>query len=156
MARTFHQPFRPVELAEVLRKASEAFRAEPRVCFDLGGHPIAVKVEGHFDLLVKAVTELCRNGLNALDMERPDSQVTVSMAVSGLRCQVVVRDNGCGMTAEQLKDAFLPFVSMRGGGTGLGLPATLSIIEAHRGSLHPRSRPGETVFTVTLPLWRTT
>ena len=51
--------------------------------------------------------------------------------------------DGCGMTDSQIKNVFNPFVTYKPTGTGLGLPVTRQIIEAHGGSLKVRSVPGK-------------
>lgn len=61
-------------------------------------------------------------------------------------------DTGRGMTPEVLAKAFRPFYSTRSGGTGLGLPTTRKIIEAHGGSIEVQSEVGRgTKFTLRLP-----
>ena len=61
-------------------------------------------------------------------------------------------DTGQGMPPEQLAKAFRPFYSTRSGGTGLGLPTTRKIIEAHGGSIEAQSEVGRgTKFTIHLP-----
>ena len=62
-------------------------------------------------------------------------------------------DTGCGMderTREQIFDAFF---STKRGGSGLGLPTTRKIIEAHGGRIKLQSEVGRgTQFTIQLPL----
>ena len=62
-------------------------------------------------------------------------------------------DTGCGMddrTAAQMFDAFF---STKPGGSGLGLPTTAKIIEAHGGRISVQSEVGRgTQFTVELPV----
>ncbi len=61
-------------------------------------------------------------------------------------------DTGLGMSPEVLSKAFRPFYSTRSGGTGLGLPTTRKIIEAHGGTLNVQSEVGHgTKFTIRLP-----
>ncbi|MGB6043361.1 MAG: ATP-binding protein [Pirellulales bacterium] len=61
-------------------------------------------------------------------------------------------DTGCGMDAATINRAFDPFFSSKPGGSGLGLPTTRKIIEAHGGSLSVQSEPGQgTQFTIELP-----
>jgi PAS domain S-box-containing protein len=65
---------------------------------------------------------------------------------------IVVTDRGAGMGPEVLARIFDPYFSTRSGGTGLGLPTALSIIERHGGRLTVESRPGEgSRFLVVLP-----
>jgi signal transduction histidine kinase/CheY-like chemotaxis protein len=59
-----------------------------------------------------------------------------------------VKDSGIGMTADQVKKIFDPFIQADGsitrkyGGTGLGLTITRNIIEMMGGALHAESTPG--------------
>jgi signal transduction histidine kinase len=62
-------------------------------------------------------------------------------------------DTGKGISAEGLEKIFKPFYSTRPGGTGLGLPTTKKIIEAHGGTISVQSEPGKgTKFSIRLPL----
>ncbi|MCS6976527.1 MAG: ATP-binding protein [Gemmatales bacterium] len=61
-------------------------------------------------------------------------------------------DTGTGMTPEVMSEIFKPFFSTRPGGSGLGLPTTKRIIEAHGGTIGVQSEPGRgTMFTIQLP-----
>ena len=64
-------------------------------------------------------------------------------------------DSGVGIPAETLPKIFRPFFSTKAksGGTGLGLPTTRKIIEAHGGEIDVQSEVGKgTKFTIRLPL----
>ncbi len=62
-------------------------------------------------------------------------------------------DTGCGMDAETQAHAFDAFYSTKGGGSGLGLPTTRKIIEAHGGQITLQSEVGRgTQFTIALPV----
>ncbi len=61
-------------------------------------------------------------------------------------------DTGNGIKPEILAKVFEPFFSTRAGGSGLGLPTTKKIIEAHRGRIEVQSELGKgTKFTLCLP-----
>jgi signal transduction histidine kinase len=63
-----------------------------------------------------------------------------------------VTDTGVGMTEEVRARIFDAFFSTRSGGSGLGLPTSRKIIEAHGGSIHVESEPGKgSQFTIRLP-----
>ena len=63
-----------------------------------------------------------------------------------------IEDNGPGIAPEMLQKIFYPMVSASEGGMGLGLSIAQSLINQHGGLIECRSKPGETVFTVLLPL----
>ena len=68
--------------------------------------------------------------------------------------QVVVRDDGTGISPEILARLFEPFLTTKetGRGVGLGLAISRSILERNDGSIDVQSEPGRgTTFTVTLP-----
>jgi signal transduction histidine kinase len=62
-------------------------------------------------------------------------------------------DNGCGMDDKTRARVFETFFSTKRGGSGLGLPTTRKIIEAHGGMITLQSAVGRgTQFTVKLPI----
>ena len=55
--------------------------------------------------------------------------------------------------ADDLKDTlFYPMVSGREGGTGLGLSISQNLIDQHNGKIDVESWPGNTTFTIYLPI----
>jgi signal transduction histidine kinase len=93
---------------------------------------------------------------NALDSLNLGGTVWVSLGKLGQQAELIVRDNGCGMTPEVLRHLFEPFFTRRrdGKGTGLGLSITCRIIQEHGGSIEPSSGgPGKgSQMKVLLPL----
>ncbi|HMK64484.1 MAG TPA: ATP-binding protein, partial [Thermodesulfobacteriota bacterium] len=78
--------------------------------------------------------------------EESDSLVSESIKIK-------VRDSGAGIPPENLKSIFDPFFSTKESGTGLGLPISLGIVEAHGGTLQITSQPGEgTRVIIKLPI----
>jgi signal transduction histidine kinase len=66
--------------------------------------------------------------------------------------EVVVRDTGVGIPADQLDALFTPFYTTKKRGTGLGLALTHKIIEEHGGRIYITSNVGQgTAVTVVLP-----
>ena len=64
-------------------------------------------------------------------------------------------DTGCGINAETQAHALEAFYSTKRGGSGLGLPTTRKIIEAHGGRINLQSEVGRgTQFTIELPVPR--
>lgn len=68
-----------------------------------------------------------------------------------------VKDTGCGITKEQIKKLFKPFIqadsstTRKYGGTGLGLTITKQFVEMLEGLIQVDSKPGEgSTFSITL------
>jgi signal transduction histidine kinase len=95
---------------------------------------------------------------NALDSVGPDGLVRIRLRREGQQAELLVQDNGCGMTEETQRHLFEPFFTRRrdGQGTGLGLSITYRIVVDHGGSIEAQSDgPGRgSLFKVTLPLHR--
>jgi len=93
--------------------------------------------------------------LNALHAVEDHGRVTVQSTVVPARnsIQVEIADNGCGISAQDVKKIFEPFYSNRANGTGLGLAVSYGIIENHQGDIQVFSEPGKgTRFTIELPV----
>ena len=70
------------------------------------------------------------------------------------RVKISVRDNGAGISPENLKKIFSPFFTTKppGKGTGLGLYVCYGIIEGMGGAMEVESQRGVgTTFVVSLP-----
>lgn len=119
--------------------------------------PSLPEVIGDADRLTQAVLNLVRNALQSGAGEvvlrtRADHQVQIADRLSRLAIRVEIADNGRGVPEDLQEQIFLPLVSGRAEGTGLGLPLALQVAREHQGSLSFRSRPGHTVFTLLLPV----
>jgi signal transduction histidine kinase len=80
--------------------------------------------------------------------------ITITTSLKDNRVEVVVDDNGRGISPENLPRIFDPGFTTKGTGvgTGLGLSICYQIIQDHRGQLIADSEPGRgTRFTIILP-----
>lgn len=69
------------------------------------------------------------------------------------RLSIEIRDNGCGISPENVSKTFEPFFSTKPKGSGLGLAVSYGIIRNHQGDIRVISKPGEgTNFIVELPI----
>jgi signal transduction histidine kinase len=100
-------------------------------------------------------TNLLDNAADAIySQSEPKGTVTIRTRSDGDRAIIELEDDGPGIAEEIQRHLFDPFFTTKGPGkgTGLGLSTTYSIItEKHHGTIAVDSRPGRTVFTVTLP-----
>lgn len=107
--------------------------------------------------LRQILVNLIYNGIKFADGQ----PVTVSAVAQGGGIRLAVTDRGAGMTAEQVAIAMEPFGQISDQadhakeGTGLGLPLTKALVEAHGGTFSVDSDLGRgTTVTVALPVWR--
>ncbi len=64
-----------------------------------------------------------------------------------------IRDDGCGIDADDLEKVFLPYFTTHADGTGLGLPVARGAVEANGGRMEVRSQPGQgTEVAIVLPV----
>jgi len=91
---------------------------------------------------------------NAIDAVPAGGHIDIRTDREQDQAMVCVTDDGPGIPPELRSKVFEPFFTTKGvgEGTGLGLDTTYRIIRNHRGDIHFESRPGETRFTVRLPL----
>jgi len=113
-------------------------------------------INGNPGRLGQVFLNLVINAAQALDPETADkNRVVVRTRRARDQIEIQVSDNGCGISAENLKRLFTPFFTTkaRGVGTGLGLSICQDIMRQHRGTIQVRSEVGEgTTFTVSIPL----
>lgn len=87
------------------------------------------------------------------DAEYLAASCLTEKATPGTFVALSVADNGCGIDEPTRRRVFDPFFSTKLLGRGLGLPAVLGIVRAHRGALLVESAVGwGTTVTVLLPV----
>jgi signal transduction histidine kinase len=110
-------------------------------------------VEGDTDQLIKAFSNLVRNGIDSMDAS---GRLLVVVSRYGFEwLQVDIQDTGIGMERTELDRIFEPFYTTKTGrrGVGLGLAIAKKLIEANNGRIEVDSRLGSgSRFTVRLPL----
>jgi signal transduction histidine kinase/ActR/RegA family two-component response regulator len=72
----------------------------------------------------------------------PPAQKQADSLEPGDYVELCISDNGEGMTPEVLARIFEPFFSTRFTGRGLGLPAAMGLVRAHKGTMAVESKPG--------------
>ncbi len=91
--------------------------------------------------------------INAKQAMPHGGQLVARTTASGDSVSLLLIDTGCGMDESTAAQMFDTFYSTKPGGSGLGLPTTAKIIEAHGGRITVQSEVGRgTQFTVTLPV----
>lgn len=123
--------------------------------------PSIPEIYADADQIIQAVLNIMRNAVQALGAagriilrSRADRKITIGQQYHKLVARIDIIDNGPGIPGEILENIFYPMVSGRTGGSGLGLSISQSLVNQHGGLIECKSRPGETQFTLLLPLGR--
>jgi two-component system nitrogen regulation sensor histidine kinase GlnL len=119
--------------------------------------PSLPAVAGDADRLVQALWNLVRNALESGASQvslrtRAEHGVLIGDSAHRMVVRVEIADNGRGVPEDLAERIFLPLVSGRAEGSGLGLALAQQVAREHGGSLGYRSRPGHTVFTLLIPV----
>ncbi len=152
---------RPLEAAEAdltrlaVDAVSDAHAAGPDHSWQLDVPDDPLVMQGDGARLHQVLTNLLAN---ARTHTPAGTQVRVSLSQQGDRAILAVRDDGPGISPTLMPDIFERFSrgepsrSRTAGSTGLGLAIVAAVVAAHGGRIDVTSAPGNTVFTVTLPM----
>ena len=102
--------------------------------------------------LVRNAWQACGEGGQISLRTRVLRQFTVGGSRYKLVCALQVIDDGPGVSEELLPRLFLPMVTGNAKGTGLGLSIAQRIANQHGGLIQVQSEPGNTCFTLLLPM----
>jgi len=91
--------------------------------------------------------------INAVEAMPEDTGILMISIESDKENHIVkIRDNGSGIAEENLSKLFEPYFTSKRNGLGLGLAATLNILQAHKGRIEVTSELNKgTQFTITFP-----
>lgn len=138
----------PQDLARILRDSLLLQESgQPGVRFEpeLAAGPVWIEADA--TLLSQALTNLLKNAGEAIEARVaqgvPDGfvpRIRVALGVDGGAAVIAIADNGIGLPEDRAR-LFEPYVTLRPGGTGLGLPIVRKIIEDHGGTLELTDAP---------------
>jgi len=150
-----------VDLHEMLRHSLQLLdwdlqRHRIEVSQDWGeGAPPSVVGDGV--MLQQVVVNLMRNAMDAMAEAKGGRslQVRTQLMLSGPTpmVEVAISDTGCGVSEQQEQALFMPFVSTKPNGMGVGLNICRSFVELHQGRLwFQRNAQSGSTFCMSLPL----
>lgn len=120
------------------------------VALDLADAPCPVN--GDEVLLEQVILNLLRNAAEAVHgLPKPQRTVTLKVSNTETNVLVSVRDFGPGVPSDMRDRLFVPFVTSKRGGMGMGLNICRSIVELHRGRIWQEDADPGCVFHVAIP-----
>jgi two-component system nitrogen regulation sensor histidine kinase GlnL len=151
-----------VNLHELVERAFTLISTEAGSAleFERDYDPSLPPLLGDADRLLQVLLNLLRNALQAGATRvslrtRAERGVVLNGRLVRLGLRVDIIDNGSGVPEALRESLFLPLVSGRADGSGLGLAVAQEIAHEHGGQIAFTSNPGRTVFSLRLPLERT-
>ena len=120
-------------------------------------------IRGVADYLQQLLLNLMQNAGQAIQRAQPTEPKVILRTRIARNClinqvtypmmlEISVIDNGPGVPVEIYDTLFLPMVTQREGGTGLGLSVAMQIAQQHGGNIEVHSRAGRTQMRVLLPI----
>lgn len=151
-ARPIQSQRKVCDLGEIIKKSIELARSRAcqqnvTIAYLPPSQPIEARIDP--DQIASVLVNLY---FNALDAMPQGGQLTVRL-ISSDPLQLTVEDTGPGIDPELAGRLFMPFVSSKSTGTGLGLSVSRRIVVDHGGTLSGANRIGSpgACFTITLP-----
>lgn len=154
-----------MNVLEALEHVRSLIQAEfPQVEIIRDYDPSIPEVAADKGQLIQAFLNIARNAAQAFEQEttknhceitfktRINRQHTIGQKRYRHVMQIDIIDNGPGVSDEVIENIFLPMVTNKPDGTGLGLPIAQQIIFGHDGIIQCQSDPFHTVFTTLLPI----
>ncbi|RMD70655.1 MAG: nitrogen regulation protein NR(II) [Gammaproteobacteria bacterium] len=153
---------RPVNLHEALEHVRRLLQAEApaHIRWITDYDPSIPECFADAEQIIQALINIVRNAIQALSQEpgtiRLRTRILRRFTLAGrfhrLAARIDIIDSGPGIPEGMVGQVFYPMVSQNPKGTGLGLPIAQTLIKQHGGIIECSSRPGETVFSIFLPL----
>jgi two-component system phosphate regulon sensor histidine kinase PhoR len=138
-----------INLTEVVKKALDSMKYQ----FMISKQSVEVITNSN-ELIINADEEAVERAItnlltNAIKYSSSESKTIVSVKILNSSAGVEVKDNGRGISDEDLKNIFEPFKRVKAveakkiEGTGLGLAIVKHIMDAHRGKVEVESEIGK-------------
>lgn len=150
-----------LNIHEVLERVRQLVLAESNggLLLERDYDPSIPDLYGDKDQLIQAALNIVRNAKQALQGKgrivlrtRTQRQFTIGQRRHRLVLRVDISDDGPGIAPGMIEQIFYPMVTGRPDGTGLGLSIAQTIVGQHGGLIECSSVPGDTVFTLLLPI----
>ncbi len=155
--------YRRTNIHELLVRARNVIQAEfPAIALECDFDISIPEFEADPEQLMQVVLNIVKNAAQAVSGSttvprirletRVARGITLARKRHKLALALAIADNGPGVPIAIRDKMFYPLVSGREGGSGLGLTIAQTFVAQHHGTIEWTSTPGNTVFTILLPL----
>lgn len=112
-------------------------------------------VRARFDRtqLIRVITNLIKNSIQSIEQKQPaEPRIDVVVKTEENFVNILVTDNGIGVSEENRNCIFEPQFTTKTSGMGLGLGMVKNIVETYGGTIVLDSSEEKTIFKVTFPV----
>lgn len=111
-----------------------------------------IYISADYNRLHQVLVNVIKNSIEALE-DRDKKTINIRVSFNKKYVFIVVEDNGPGLDKETLENIKKPFYTTKKNGTGLGVPLSIEIINAHNGEMKFETIPNrKTSVTISLPI----
>ncbi len=155
-----------LDFARIKSVDREAVSVSDLICRTLERFPVPESVQSILDIpadlpqvyvdprqMTQVLGNLVVNACQAMAAVRSGGKLSIMGNIQNNMIIIVVKDNGTGISPENMKKIFDPLFTTKVKGIGLGLAVSQKLVDANGGSIQVESETGAgSAFTVSLPI----
>lgn len=149
-----------LNIHEVLERVRQLVNVEANsIIINTDYDPSIPNLKADKNQLIQVVLNIVQNAVQAMRHKgnitlksRVLRQLTIGRKHYKLTAKIDISDDGPGISNEMMSQIFYPMITTRAEGTGLGLSIAQSLINQHNGFIECESEPGNTIFSIFIPL----
>lgn len=156
-ARKNQVHYSEVNIEEMVKHSIESIILPDNVTVSFTSNLTDKFMEIDTDQWMQVLTNIEKNAIEA--MSETGGKLELILNDTPNEVEFIFKDNGCGISEENMDKIFTPFFTTKpiGKGTGLGLPLIYGIVKMHKGQINieskadPAKGPTGTTFKITIP-----
>lgn len=143
------------EINPIVESCVNFFHGHEKIEFNLDMADSLPKINLDKVLIRQALTNIIQNSIDAVgDKGKISIKTFLQHGIDSKKVIITIRDDGMGISEEDLDKIFEPTYSTKPAGTGLGLTIVEKIVLEHQGKISCRSKQGKgTEFIIELPIF---
>ena len=160
-AVSVHDVLEHIRKLILIEDSSRVENTSAKLAYRIDYDPSLPDIAADREQLIQAFLNIVRNAMHAMDNDgeftvrtRVERQFTIGKTRHRQVLRVDFIDSGPGIPDKLRETLFYPLVTGRAEGTGLGLSITQEIIRRFGGQIDVQSQPGNTMFSVYLPFFK--
>ena len=156
-----------LDFARIKSVDREAVSVSDLICRTLERFPVPESVQSILNIpadlpqvyvdprqMTQVLGNLVVNACQAMAAVRSGGKLSIIVNIQNNMIIIVVKDNGAGISPENMKKIFDPLFTTKVKGIGLGLAVSQKLVDANGGSIQVESEAGAgSAFTISLPIY---